>query len=248
MKDSIILTSNITYLFDTINNLTTSDEKMIGVYAAPGIGKTKAGEYCQAQLGAIYYRAFKMSPYGLLYTLLAPLMVRPKSMVTGLNTLIELLKASKYKAIIIDECDTLNDDCLELIRTIHDLAKIPTVLIGEQNLYGKLKQHDRLFDRTTHLEFTPLDLSDARRFVRELCDVKIDQDMIIAIHTYADGNFRRFKQAVKHVEKTCLLDNVTEVDLETWGKKRSFISDLSHPPSFAKVATRRTPLKTSSVA
>ena len=194
MKTETILTSNILSLIQTIDALANSSEKIIAIYGLPGLGKTKAGEYYRDYHNALHYRAFrKMTPYGLIQTILKPFMIKPRSMVAGLNILIDLLQDSKHQAMIIDECDALNDDCLEIIRTIHDMTGITTILIGEPQFYGQLKQHDRLFDRTTHIEFSPLSLADARRFVEDLSSIEISDQMIAAMHTYATGNLRRFK-------------------------------------------------------
>ena len=107
---------------------------------------------------------------------------------------IMILGEDPSRPLIIDEADRLvTKNMIELVRELHEHSQAPIVLIGEENLPGKLIASERTHNRV--LEWTaamPCDLEDTKKladiFLRDLncSDVFLDN-----IRRESDGRARR---------------------------------------------------------
>jgi DNA transposition AAA+ family ATPase len=238
MSRNIAIVSNIDRLLESIGHVQPQEERMIALYGLAGTGKTTAGQwlvnnrqsYATGQGKTTYVRSCPfLSNYAFAETLLKALGQSESSLIRAMNMLTNQLATGDI--LIVDECDYLSDSCLEILRTIHDITGATIIMIGEYSFYGKLAKHSRLLDRTTHLEFMPLDLGDISLLAKNRCKFELKPDLLEALLKETEGNARRLTTAFSLIEKRCTSKNWKSCDLATWGDQ-PFKSELAKLPQF----------------
>jgi DNA transposition AAA+ family ATPase len=212
------------------------EEKMIAVYGKPGTGKTTAGRWMAENRNdsngvTAYVRSGPfMSNYAFAQLLCESVGQSETSLIRAMNLLTQKLEASDI--LIVDECDSLSDKCLEMLRTIHDMTSATVVMMGELSFYSKIAKHSRLFDRTTHCEFSSLTLQDAILLSTIKCrGVELAEDLIAAAHQEAEGNARRLSKVFGFIQSHCVTKGWENCDLKKWNS-HPFRSDLAKLPNF----------------
>ncbi|MGB3208672.1 MAG: ATP-binding protein [Crinalium sp.] len=240
MRKTITKTRNITNFAEAFGFLLNQDdEQMAVIYGDPGTGKSTAVQFIAAQSDAILITARpNMTGFGLVKTILSAMGATCRSFGSGLDKIIERLSESG-KALFIDEADYLLHDfsLLEALRAIHDNAEVPVILVGMPGIFNKLAHHRQLCDRIHFLEFTACDLQDARLLAETRCEVRVDNDLLAAIHSFAKGNLRLIKRILSHVESHALVMGWDSCNLNRWGKQ-PFLPAIAQQPSFNKKARR----------
>jgi DNA transposition AAA+ family ATPase len=238
MQKDIAIVSNIDRLLESIGHVQPQEERMIAIYGVAGTGKTTAGQwltrnrrlYTEVQGTTAYVRSCPfLSNYAFADTLLKSLGQSESSLIRAMNLLTTKLEYGDV--LVVDECDYLSDSCLEILRTIHDITGATVIMIGEYGFYGKLSKHARLLDRTTHLEFKPLDLGDVSLLAKNRCKVELAPDLLASLLNETEGNARRLTTALALIEKRCSSKNWKSCNLATWGD-HPFRSELAKLPEF----------------
>jgi hypothetical protein len=91
--------------------------------------------------------------------------------------------------LIIDEADRLRMDCFELLRDFWDDARLPMLLVGNENLTEKInRQHERLFRRIgLRYEQPPLREADMRK-VLEFMGYEVADDEFALLWKLVGGS------------------------------------------------------------
>jgi DNA transposition AAA+ family ATPase len=150
-------------------------KRWVITFTAPtGVGKTTAVDYAEKTL-PFDHRVIRCKQITTKYTLLQTLALTPgeKWNTHGRNWMrasdlykrtIALIRERPY-LLIVDEADRLRPDCFEMVRDFWDDAKLPILLVGNEDLTAKLnRQHERLFRRIfVRFEQKPLREADLRK-------------------------------------------------------------------------------------
>lgn len=240
MKKQIAKTAAITKFSEAYGFLNAQQDEQMGlIFGQPGTGKTTAGEYLAAQFDGLFFQMQpNMTANALCVNLLDLLAISAASSFNAnLNRLIKKL-ALRQSTLFLDEADYLfgNDYLLSVVRTIHDQAKIPVILIGMTGIQNKLAQQRLLFDRIQYFLEIPLcSLEDTQLIASARCEIKIMPDLLQHIHTSTKGNARQIKRILAHVENFAAGNGLKEISLSQWGE-RSLLPNNSTIPSKSRRA------------
>lgn len=224
MKNELAKTHNIRKLSEThkelINLPPRVRERMAIVYGASGLGKTTAIAWLSGQVqGAFIEASSNWTPYSMLKDISGELGAAPMRSAKATEDLaIERLQQSG-RPLFIDEADRLTDNSrlLETLRTIHDKAGIPVVLIGMENLDKKLSKYEQLSSRLAKkLQFKPCDINDANLIAETCCEIEIDKGLIRDIHGRAKGSLRRIIVEFAKVEQFAKSQRWINCDQDQW--------------------------------
>ncbi|MBW4648937.1 MAG: ATP-binding protein [Kastovskya adunca ATA6-11-RM4] len=208
MRNELAKTRNIRLLSEThkelINLPSRVKERMGIIYGQSGLGKTTAIAWLAVQVSGIYLEASSnWTPYSMLGDLAHELGAVPmRSAKATEDLVIDRLRAAEAP-LFIDEVDRIVDNVrlLETLRSVHDKAGIPVILIGMQNLDQKLAKREQLSSRLAKkLKFLPCDISDAKSLAQTCCEVGIEEDLIAEIHSRCKGSVRRIIVELAKVE------------------------------------------------
>lgn len=126
----------------------TRENATMGLAVGPtGIGKTRCAQALHEKyVGSVYVRVMPgyHHPRGLTSALASALSVRDQTkpdrqgyQPTRIERVIETLRDS-HRLLIIDEAHGLDDTALELLRSIHDVAGVPILLLATVDLHDRI--------------------------------------------------------------------------------------------------------------
>jgi DNA transposition AAA+ family ATPase len=188
-------------------------------YGRSGYGKSKASQYVQNKCGAIYLEVFDFwSKKTFVESLLAELNIdKPKGTIaTMMQQALRLLQDDPNRLIIIDEADKLIDkNMIELVRDIYKGARVPVLLVGEENLPDKLARYERCENRVTAWGMAnPSDLADAQALARIYHrSLTIEDDLLLHIVDRTKGVASRVVTTLAAVAEFAKAHQLTSVDL-----------------------------------
>lgn len=134
--------------------------------------------------------------------------------------------------LILDEFDHIvRPKYLEIIREIHDKARIPIILIGEELLPKKLEEVERFHNRVINwVKAAPVNLEDAKKLAALYCPkIKIKDDLLQRLVSISQGRVRRVSVNLTVIEKEAILQDWQEVDLKKWGKRELYTGNAPAP-------------------
>ncbi|MFZ0928124.1 MAG: ATP-binding protein [Syntrophobacteraceae bacterium] len=133
----------------------------------------------------------------------------------------ELVKIARKHGLplFIDEADRVvrRSMLIETVRDLHDLAQIPIILVGSENLISLLQRHDMgpVFSRVTEVyEFKELSAGDVQRISLELCDLKCSDKVAAFVRTVTLGDFRLLKAFLIKTEEICSFRKISEITMQ----------------------------------
>lgn len=222
MKDKIVLTENMAGFAALVSALINKPERMdrIGlVFGKWGLGKTTSLEWFYSNNFCFYARAmsaWSRSVNMMVEDLLHCYRVEPVGRLK--KDIRELVRAAKkHKApLFIDEANRIvrKSMLIETIRDIHDLARVPIVLIGQEDIMNLLKRRDLMpvFSRITEIfEFKELTASDIQRVSKDLCDLGCSEKVASFIRTVCLGDFRLVNALLIKAEDICSYNKLSEI-------------------------------------
>jgi hypothetical protein len=121
------------------------------------------------------------------------------------------------KPLFIDEGDyCLNGGSrmLNIIRDIHDMTKVPIILIGMEALYGKLQKHGQFFSRilpAAIVEFQPVSTPEIIMITKEWTGLAIGHDAADILGRYIEGDFRYLVGYLLTIEEGCRTNATTSI-------------------------------------
>jgi DNA transposition AAA+ family ATPase len=221
-------TKNILNAYDafaTILSAASEGIPAMGMFTGKaGLGKTTAGAWLFCQADGILVRCLKADTLGtFLERLATDLGLDRRQRQADMIDFIVKELALAGKPLFIDEADYLADkfNILETIRDIYDLANVPIILIGYEELPRKLKRLPQLHSRISqHVEFKPADFEDTKEMATQLLErCALEDDLLKQIQTDEKGNFRRITTTLSHIEKFCHVNNLATLNASQWAAR-----------------------------
>jgi Holliday junction resolvasome RuvABC ATP-dependent DNA helicase subunit len=244
MKDKIVQTSNITRavsMLETLKNRSKRSDCLGLFYGRWGFGKSTTIEYIYTNSRCFYVRAmeaWRRSTNMMIEDIMRAYHVEPKGRLkSDLPELIRTMKKNGYP-LFIDEADRVvrKFTLIEIIRDLHDLSKIPIVLVGQENIVNMLGRRDLgpVFSRITSIcEFKELTTQDIQHICMELCDLECSPKVASYIRTISLGDFRLVNALLTRAEGLCSLNKKTEI---TPAIAKEASTAMPHPDDLRRVA------------
>lgn len=220
MKNEFIETSNTKKMDDICSEL-ISPEGLIGpslamVTGPAGRGKTEAARHYAVRTEAVYLPPLNVrSPVMLLREIAFELgKIRPYRM-DGCLTVIADETMKSRRLIIVDEADLLAMSILEMLRNINERFSCPILLIGEDELKGKIASRRRLVSRIRRrMEFSPINQADIAYFFQRALEQKIGPDLAATIQRRSNGDWRPVLTLAIGIERAMRASGKDEVTAE----------------------------------
>lgn len=192
----------------------------LGLYYGPsGYGKSKASTYVQNKTNAIYIEVFEYwSKRTFCEVLLSELGIdRPRGTIASMMMqALRLLQDDPNRLMIIDEADKLVDKgMIELVRDIYKGARIPVLLVGEEQLPQKLARYERCENRVTAYGMAnPSDLDDARALAKIYHPkLTFNDDLLAQVVSKTRGVASRIVTSLAEVSQFARVNGLTEIAL-----------------------------------
>lgn len=220
MKQEFIRTGN-TKNFEEMCAEMTDSMSLIGpslamVTGPAGRGKTEAAKHYAVNSDAIYIPPMNVrSPAMVLREISFELSgMRPMRTDACLNIIGEEM-ARRRRLIMIDEADLLEMKCLEMLRNVNERFACPVLLIGEEELKGRIGSRRRLSSRMRRrMEFGPISREDIAFFFHTSLGVKASADVTSAIHKQANGDWRPVLTMAISLERTMKASGINTITVE----------------------------------
>lgn len=220
MKNEFIETANVRK-FNTICMELESPASLIGhsmaaVTGKAGHGKSEAAKQYAVNSTAIYVPPMvgrsKASVFREIAFELAK--VRPTKCDASEFIIQEEMRRDR-RLIIIDEADLLENKVLDALRNINERYACPIMLIGEEELKGRIGSRGRLQDRIRlNMEFGPVLQQDVAFYFKRNFSLTVDKEVSAAILRYGKGTWRRVLKFAVTVERAMIASGVSEISLE----------------------------------
>jgi len=181
-----------------------------------GRGKTEAARHYAVHSNAIYIPPLNTrTPPMLLREIAFELAsVRPVRSEHCLNIIGEEM-AKDRRLLIIDEADLLEMRILEMLRNLNERYACPILLIGEDDLKGRIASRRRLASRIRRrLEFGPLTQQDVAFFFRQAMGAKASPEVTAMINHHGKGDWRPVLTAAIALERAMHASNTSEISME----------------------------------
>lgn len=239
MKSKIVLVNNVARLAEAGEALIRRAHGMPGmglVHGETGYGKTTAVTWYVTRCNGVYVRAWATwTPSAMLTAILRELGRSARgSCAQMMSEAIEALALSG-RPLFVDEADYLVDSkrMCESLRDLHDMATVPVVLIGMGGIDERLAHRKQLTGRVMQdVRFQPLNEEDAQRLAHELCDVKVQPDLVAALNREAAGSTRLVVVGLARIEQWAKSRGKASVSAADWGKRPFFTGEA---PDSARV-------------
>ena len=196
MNDTFVTTPN-TLKFEELCSELADRSSLIGpslamVTGPAGRGKTEAAKHHATQTDAVYIPPLNTrTPAMVLREIAFELAkVRPTRSDTCLAVIGDEM-AKDRRLIIIDEADLLAMNILEMLRNLNERFSCPILLIGEDELKGKIASRRRLASRIRRkMEFAPVTQQDIAFFFKQSLGARLPQDASLLIQQHGRGDWR----------------------------------------------------------
>lgn len=119
------------------------------------------------------------------------------------------------RLVMVDEADLLKMEILEMLRNINERYACPIVLIGEDELKGKVESRRRLSSRIRRrMEFAPVSPQDVAFFIQKSLNLKISADVSAVIHKDSKGDWRPVLTTAIGIERAMKASGIAECTVE----------------------------------
>ncbi|MDY0212585.1 MAG: ATP-binding protein [Desulfuromonadaceae bacterium] len=227
---------------DELSNRPMGTEGMGLLWGQPGEGKSTAIAYVINAMNGVYARAMSSwtvtSMLGYLCKELGGhRMLRRADMV---DYIVEQL-CENPRPVFIDEADHIFDkprkfEMAESLRDIYDISGCPVILCGMEDIARIIQGHGRFARRITQwVEFTGIDLADARTVVETISEIQIEEDLLQHMHEATGGNIGRMVVAISKIERMAKTSGIDSVSADQWGDRTMFYDQ----PTFGGSAQRK---------
>jgi DNA transposition AAA+ family ATPase len=220
MKPDFIETANTKKLSQICDEL-TSTTSLVGpslamVTAPAGRGKSEAAKHYAVNSDAIYIPPMNIrTPAMVLREISFELAGMRPARTDACLTIIGEEMGKNRRLIIIDEADLLQMACLEMLRNVNERFACPVLLIGEEELKGKIGSRRRLASRIRRrLEFGAIEQNDIAYFLKQSLGIKASADVTSVIHRHAHGDWRPVLTTAISIERAMKASSVKDITVE----------------------------------
>jgi hypothetical protein len=201
------------------------------LWGLAGEGKTTTLAFVSNQLDGVYVRAqSSWTVSSMLADICHELGLPPRRIrAQAVRDIIQVMIQGDRgpRPLFIDEAGYLLDDPkqLDTIRDIYDMVPgAAVILVGEENLARKVKQNGRFARRVTQwVEFTGIDIHDARTVAETVCEVGIAADLLAYMHQETHGNIGRQVVALAKIESAARAAGLATMDRAAWGDRPLYL-------------------------
>lgn len=219
MQDIFIPTQNYQKLSGLCAGLieTCAGIEMAAVIGPAGRGKTFASERVVTENPRVLYVRFedRFSLVGLAREIAFRVAgVRPRQGEACYEAIHDEL-GRLARVIIIDEADRMSPKFLNTMRDIHDVCRVPVVLVGEEPLRVRLGRERRLMSRVREvLNFEPVTQSDVAVFYRKALAQGLEPDQCVKLARHSGGDFRQVVKDALRLEKVMKASGLKKITAE----------------------------------
>jgi hypothetical protein len=216
MRDCFIATENFQKMQELVGELLgpVLGVEMASVLGRAGRGKTTAAERIYATNGSTVYVLYHEDwSYTELLREIAFRMcgTRPRYRQACFD-MIRSEMATRRRVIMVDEADRMNLKCLNVLRNIHDVCRVPVLLIGEDDLAPKMGRERRLISRLrATLSFEPVAQADVTVFFKNALGQMITPEQAAKLLKHSQGDFRNVLTAGVVIERMMKASGIAAV-------------------------------------
>ena len=216
MKNEFLETVNVTK-FTAICRELEDPASLIGpslamVTGPAGRGKTEAAKHYAIHSSAVYIPPLNTrTPTMVLREIAFEVgKLRPVRSEACLAVIGEEM-AKERRLIFIDEADLLAMQILEMLRNLNERFACPIVLIGEDELKGRVESRRRIASRIRRrMEFAPVTPQDVAFFFKRCLDLNLSRDVTAVIHRHGKGDWRPVLTAAIGIERAMKASDMKE--------------------------------------
>lgn len=220
MKNQFIETAN-TKRFNEICHELADPASLIGPSLAmatgpAGRGKTEAARHHAVNSDAVYIPPLNIrTPTMLLREMAFELgRIRPFRSEACLSVISEEM-AKNRRLIIIDEADLLSFEILEMLRNLNERFACPVMLLGEEDLIGRVAARRRISSRMRRrMEFSPISQHDIAFFFTKALELKPSPEVAAFIQRRSNGDWRPVLTIAAALERAMRASNLNNLTLE----------------------------------
>ncbi len=152
LYNNVAALANVARLTHLIKRIEAREFGLPGLgclYGPAGRGKTTAAIYATNSLNACHIEALPFGGVkGLLQMIATELGLKPLRTTDQVFLQVAHQLSKSQRPLLVDEADhILNDRSIEAIRKLHDVAGVPVILMGEENLPQRLQRWERVHSR-----------------------------------------------------------------------------------------------------
>jgi DNA transposition AAA+ family ATPase len=165
------------------------------IFGQAGRGKTRTAQWYSAHNDTAYLRVlsiYRTSEQAFLYDLCKALgiVTPPKRKALSFAAIVDKL-IDNPRPVFLDEIEKISNTFLEIVRDISDLAGVPFVFVGEEELVGCLERNRRVWSRTfKQLEFEPIEVADVVIYAAETTGLNLSLPVASMLQRASGGDFR----------------------------------------------------------
>lgn len=238
MRPVTSLVANVRNLVNAYDALETADAdipRMGLVFGVPGAGKTNATTWLALKTNAIYVRATPTwTPTAMLGKVMAEVGQPAKRAANeNLEVIVEHM-STEARPLFVDEIDMFTNSSvrpnqsgqiIELLRSVHDLSGMPVILIGMSGVEIQLKNYKQVTSRIAQwVNFLPASLADARTLANDICEVRVEDDLLKVLHQKAGGNMRLLAIGLSKIERAAKGAKLKALGLAEWGERQFYLN------------------------
>ncbi len=221
MREIIIETESMARFNQTADTALEAGKMSSGfvlAYGKAGRGKSVAADRYYYERGGAYVRVWQNWSQSaflqhLLFEVRGKNMDMPRHNGNRCKEMIVDILENDPKPLFIDEADRLSIDRIEDLRDIFEMTGVPIVLIGEEGIWGLLRERRRIMSRVAYeVEFTPISPTEASIFLKQAANLNVPPDLCLKITKQADGDFRVVRNIALQLEKAAKASEKYEVD------------------------------------
>lgn len=220
MKNAFIDTANVqkfNSICSELENPTSLIGPSLGMVTGPaGRGKSEAAKHFATHTSAIYIPPMNVrTPNMVLREITFELCKqKPGRGETCLNLIGDEM-GKERRLIIIDEADLLPMAILEMLRNINERFACPILLIGEDELKGKVASRRRISSRIRRsMEFSAVTQPDIAVFFKRSLDVKLTPEITSEILKHSRGDWRPVLTTAIGIERAMNASGISEITTE----------------------------------
>ncbi|MGH8012488.1 MAG: AAA family ATPase [Candidatus Binataceae bacterium] len=235
---------NLRALHSALEILRTRDPGVPGLglcWGGVGLGKTTALSWLsnQPSINGLYVRAMRMwSPSAMLGVLMRELGAAQLGRCAPMIDFIADALRKNGRCLLIDECDYCAYDgrLIDTLRDICDVSGAPMLFVGTDSFRRKITVRDQLAGRISQwIEFQPASLKDARTVSDDLCEVRIEEDLLADLHHAARGSMRGLVVGLSRIEHFAKVRGLVSVDRSRWGGQPFVLTTEPSPAPMPKL-------------
>ena len=208
MNITFVQTENIQNLLKSLNAIEARDRGVPGlglVHGRAGRGKTRSAIWYSVQKDCCYVRANALwTPLWMLQDICREYGHYPFNRTSKVFDQVKKLMQIQPKPLLIDEADYLlrNGKLLDSVRDLHDCSDAPIILIGMEEITGRLQRHGQFWSRISQIvEFHALTAAEISLIAKAWANLTLGGEASVEFCRVTSGDFRDVTVGLYHLEK-----------------------------------------------